>query len=316
MKVNSTFRVVLLTACLLIGNYSLAESKKFLVFGGKTGWIGQKIMYLLKEQGHEAVAAESRLEEREAIECEIKTYQPDYVMNAAGVTGRPNVDWCEDHQIETIRANVIGTLNLADLCAKYDIHLTNFATGCIYEYDATHSMGSGVGFKETEKPNFTGSFYSRTKGMVDQLMLCYKNVLTLRVRMPISDDLHPRNFITKITRYPKVVNIPNSMTVLHDLLPVAIDMALKKRTGTYNFVNPGVISHNQILELYKKYIDANFTWVNFTLEEQAQVIKAGRSNNELDVTKLLSEYPEIPHISESIVKVFERMKENLKKSAA
>jgi hypothetical protein len=24
------------------------------------------------------------------------------------VTGRPNVDWCEDHKVETIRGNVIG----------------------------------------------------------------------------------------------------------------------------------------------------------------------------------------------------------------
>lgn len=31
----------------------------------------------------------------------------------------------------------------------------------------------------------------------------------LRVRMPISDDLVARNFVTKITKYEKVVNIPN-----------------------------------------------------------------------------------------------------------
>ena len=42
-------------------------------------------------------------------------------------------------------------------------------------------------------------------------------MLILRVRMPISDDLSSRNFVTKISKYERVVNIPNSMSVLYDL---------------------------------------------------------------------------------------------------
>lgn len=85
----------------------------------------------------------------------------------------------------------------------------------------------------------------------------------------------------------------------------------------YNFTNPGVISHNQILDLYKKYIDPEFTYTNFTLEEQSKILAAGRSNNELDSSKLVETCRgfgvEIPCIQESIVGVFERMRENLKK---
>jgi hypothetical protein len=80
-------------------------------------------------------------------------------------------------------------------------------TGCIYKYDDAHALGSGKGFTEKDAPNFAGSFYSRTKGHVQsvrlehracrpvrsrslaQLLEFYSNVLTLRVRMPISDDL-------------------------------------------------------------------------------------------------------------------------------
>ncbi len=25
--------------------------------------------------------------------------KPSHVLNAAGLTGRPNVDWCEDHKV-------------------------------------------------------------------------------------------------------------------------------------------------------------------------------------------------------------------------
>lgn len=83
----------------------------------------------------------------------------------------------------------------------------------------------------------------------------------------------------------------------------------------YNFTNPGVISHNQILELYKKYINPQFTWKNFSLEEQAKILAAGRSNNELDSSKLVEACKQlgivIPPIQESIIGVFERMQKNL-----
>ena len=81
--------------------------------------------------------------------------------------------------------------------------------------------------------------------------------------------------------------------------------------GVFNFTNPGVISHNQVLDLYTKYIDPNFKYTNFTLEEQALVIKAPRSNNELDCSKLLALYPALPPILDSMDAVFQRMKINL-----
>ena len=147
------------------------------------------------------------------------------MLNAAGVTGRPNVDWCESNKETTIRVNVIGTLNLSDICELKGIHCTVFATGCIFEYDEEHQLGSGKGFKEEDVANFADSFYSKTKGMVEQLLKCYSSSLVLRVRMPISDDLSPRNFITKIMKYDRVVNVPNSMTVLSELLPASLHMS-------------------------------------------------------------------------------------------
>lgn len=90
-------------------------------------------------------------------------YKPTHVLNAAGLTGRPNVDWCETHKLETIRANVIGCLNLADVCNTHNIHMTYYGTGCIFHYDEDFPVDSGKGFKESDKPNFTGSYYSHTK---------------------------------------------------------------------------------------------------------------------------------------------------------
>jgi len=125
------------------------------------------------------------------------------------------------------------------------------------------------------------------------LMHLFDNVLNVRIRMPITDEVHSRNFITKIVTYAtkgKVCSIPNSMTVLDDLLPMMIDMAMKKVTGTINLVNPGLISHNEILEMYREIIDPALTWKNFSIEEQSKVLAAGRSNNLLDTHKLEASY--------------------------
>lgn len=264
--------------------------------------------------GIEVHNAESRLENRSDVEAELDKIQPSHVLMAAGITGRPNIDWCEDHKPETIRTNVIGTLNVADLCYLKDIHCTVYATGCIFKYDDAHPMGSGIGFTEEDKPNFDGSFYSKTKGFMEPMLSTYPNCLILRVRMPVSDDLFHRNFVTKIAKYEKVVNIPNSMTILHEMLPASLAMAQKGLTGVYNFTNPGTISHNQVLDLFKKYIDPNFSYQNFSLEEQAKILKADRSNNELDTTKLLRDMPEgivINDIQTAFELCFQRMKKNL-----
>lgn len=284
----------------------ISGSLKFLIYG-RTGWIGGLLGKLCTQQCIAYEYGSGRLENRSQLESDIATIKPTHVFNAAGVTGRPNVDWCESHKVETIRTNVAGTLTLADVCREHGLLLINYATGCIFEYDDLHPLGSGIGFKEEDKPNFIGSFYSKTKAMVEDLLGNYENVCTLRVRMPISSDLtNPRNFITKICRYEKVVNIPNSMTILDELLPISIEMAKRNLRGIWNFTNPGVVSHNEILQMYKDYIDPKFTWKNFTLEEQAKVIVAPRSNNELDASKLKEEFPELLSIKESLIKnVFE-----------
>lgn len=271
---------------------------------------------MIKEEGIEVLAASSRLQNRESVAKELDEVKPTHVLNAAGITGRPNIDWCEINKPETIRTNVIGTLNLADLCLERGIHCTVYATGCIFVYDEKHPEGSGIGFTEEDTPNFYGSFYSETKGYMEPMLKNYSNCMILRVRMPISDDLIHRSFVTKIVKYERVVNIPNSMTILSEMLPASLAMAKKGLTGVYNFTNPGVISHNQVLDLYTKYIDPTYTYKNFTVEDQAKVIAAPRSNNELDTTKLLREMPEgivINDIVTAYELCFQRMKVNLEK---
>jgi hypothetical protein len=92
----------------------------------------------------------------------------------------------------------------------------------------------------------------------------------------------------------------NSMSVLDELLPVLIELALKRQVGTINLTNPGVISHNEILIMYKEIVDPEFTWINFSIEEQNQILASKRSNNCLNTSKLESQMPNVLPIKESV----------------
>jgi 3,5-epimerase/4-reductase len=137
--------------------------------------------------------------------------------------------------------------------------------------------------------------------------------LTLRIRMPISSDSNTRNFITKITKYEHICSIKNSMTVLDDMLPLCISMMKNKESGIYNFTNPGSISHNEILELYRDIIDPTFTWKNFDIEEQDKILKSKRSNNYLDTRKLEAKYNVIS-IRDSVINALNLMKSEVSQS--
>jgi 3,5-epimerase/4-reductase len=79
-------------------------------------------------------------------------------------------------------------------------------------------------------------------------------------------------------------------------------MMKKNIVGTYNFTNPGLVSHNEILEMYKEIVDPNFTWNNFSVEEQNAILLSKRSNIQLSTDKLYSLYPDIPDIKSSVEK--------------
>ena len=203
---------------------------------------------------------------------------------------------------ENIRDNLYSPLLLAHICKEKQIHYTYLGTGCIFKYDENHPFGQEKdGFIEDELPNFFGSSYSIVKGFTDRLFHLYKDsVLNLRIRMPITGEENPRNFITKIATYDKVCSVPNSMTVLPELLPKVLNMMKNNITGTINLTNPGLISHNEILEMYKEIVDPSFKWKNFSQEEQRKILVADRSNNYLDTSVLENLYPDIKNIKESV----------------
>jgi dTDP-4-dehydrorhamnose reductase len=283
---------------------------KLLVYGAK-GWIGSQFLNFLAAQPNidcNIITGEARIDDIEQLRNELAATQPSHVLSLVGRTSGPEfptIDYLEQpgKLVENVRDNLYSPCVLAILAREYKYHFTYLGTGCIFNYDHSHNIQTG--FTEKDLPNFTGSSYSTVKGFTDQLMHLLP-VLNLRIRMPIISKPNPRNFITKIVGYAKICSIPNSMTVLSDFYPIWWDMISKNKTGTYNCTNPGTISHNEILTLYRDLVDTTFTWENFTIEEQDMILASKRSNNYLDTTKLQQEYPTIPEIQDSVRQVLQR----------
>ena len=282
---------------------------KFLIYGAK-GWIGQQVLKEMDKQNLIYVEGNERaVNQKELIE-EIKQINPTHIISLIGRTHGTigdkkytTIDYLQDSTklFENVRDNLYSPLFLAILCEKMSIHFTYLGTGCLFEYDKTHPYGSEeTGFTENDVPNFFGSNYSTMKGFTDRLMHLFENTLNLRIRMCLTPEHHGRNFITKLITYEKICSIPNSMSVLPDLIPIMIDMAKNKTTGTVNLTNPGLISHNEILEMYKEIVDPTFTWNNMSFEEQSKILAAGRSNNYLDATRLQELYPNVKHIKDAV----------------
>ena len=314
---------------------------KVLVYG-HAGWIGTQFVELLQKEKHtnddascatdfDFALGESRVDDTPSLCKELDKVAPSHVVSfigrthgTIGATKYTTIDYLEQpgKLVENVKDNLFSPISLALACKERNIHYTYLGTGCIFSYKNMEAIinpnradsNSDIGFNEDDIPNFFGSGYSIVKGFTDRLMHQLSgNVLNLRIRMPIVASECPRNFITKIVNYSKVCSVPNSMSVLDELLPIVLKMLKSRLVGTINLTNPGVISHNEILEMYQTHVDPQFTWNNFSVEEQRKILACDRSNNYLDTTALETFAPEVRCIKDAVedtIKNYKRANKN------
>lgn len=262
---------------------------KVLLFGAR-GFMGKHFRSLYQD----AIDANADIADPAAVARALDAEKPDVVINAAGKAGHPNVDWCEDHKMETVRSNVAGPLVLLEECAKRSLYWVHMSSGCIYTGD-----NGGRGFTEEDAPNYAGSFYSRTKAWSDQILKEFP-VLQLRLRMPFDASDDPRNLIVKLKKYTKVLDEPNSLTHLPDFLTAAKLLIERRKTGIFNIVNPGVISPFEIMQRYKNIVDPAHVFERLDVQGLSSVVKAGRSNCFLSGEKLAAEGIRLPDVHTAI----------------
>ena len=274
---------------------------KILLFGS-TGFIGSQLKEALLAKGYEIADPRIEIRNFDEVKKTIDEIKPDYIINSTGMTGKPNVDWCETHPVETFTVNVGGSLNIAAAALEKKIKVAQLSSGCVYYGD-----NNGKGFTEEDEPNFFGSLYSRTRVVSEKMLKDFPNVLQLRVRIPIMGKPNPKNLIDKLIKYPQMINVTNSCTIMEDFVPAAIQLIEMGETGIFNMTNIGAMNHVEIMTMYKEIVDSNFEIKVMSQEKQDELNKR-RSNDVLNTDKREKLGVHMPPLKESLRLVLEEYK--------
>lgn len=252
-------------------------SKKILIIGN--GFMGKRCVGAWPD----AVLSDKIITSVKDVEDLLDEHKPDSVLNAAGVTGKPNVDWCETHQLETMAGNTVLPIMLAQACQKKNVYLLHMGSGCVFYGQSPDPKG----WKESDFAN-PSAVYSRAKYAADLLLSTLPNVGIARIRMPIDHISSPGNLIDKLASYEKVIDVENSVTVLEDMIHVFGELLEKQASGIFHVTNPGTLKHRELVALYEQFVDPNHTneWITDEELVTTGLAKKQRSNNFLQSENL------------------------------
>jgi dTDP-4-dehydrorhamnose reductase len=241
---------------------------------------------------------------------------PTHVVCCTGRTHGGNIKTIEyleggaDKTHENLRDNLYSVLFLADACRRLGIHYVYVGTGYIYRYDDLHPVG-GRAFADTDVPNFFGNSYSVVKGFTDRLIaLCNTDALNARITLPINFELHEeRNLLAKLLTYPKIFDIPVSLTIMPDCMPILVDLMKRRVGGALNLVNPTPISLHDIVELYREIVDSDageHERIGIDSEIGARLM-ATKAHCALDTRRLVELCPTVPNARQSLETAFRQL---------
>jgi dTDP-4-dehydrorhamnose reductase len=263
---------------------------------GSAGFIGSQLKDAFLKAGYGVHDPRVEIRDLSAVRRAFEEAKPDVVVNATGITGKPNVDWCEEHPAETYSVNVGGSLNIAQVAQDKDAYMVQMSSGCVY--DGTPEGG----YTEEDEPDFFGSVYSRSRVMSEAALLEFNGVLQLRVRIPLMGKPHRKNLIDKLLTYPKMINKMNSCTVMEDFIPAVLQLIDRKATGVFNMTNIGAMDHMGIMGLYKEIVDPSFEINVMSPEKEAELCER-RSNCILNTDKREALGVHMPPLEESLRRI-------------
>src|SRR6266446_2977211 len=300
---------------------------------GASGYIGQAFARALQERGEpfKPLARKEVDYTRYEVLLEfLRNNRPAFLINAAGYTGKPNVDACENAKADTLAGNTLLPQTIAHACLVTGTPWGHVSSGCIFSGAKVTQGATGRvekdlskpelrelaeknplaihGYSETDEPNFTFrqlpcSFYSGTKALAEETISGPGQSYIWRLRIPIDKWDNSSNYLTKIQRYPKVYDYVNSISPRADFVRARLDLwECRAPFGTYNVTNPGFVTTRQVVKLIQQALKPNrpFEFWQDDAEFYRVAAKTPRSNCVLDVSKLLATGVKLRPVHEAI----------------
>ncbi|HZV32944.1 MAG TPA: sugar nucleotide-binding protein [Verrucomicrobiae bacterium] len=300
---------------------------------GATGYIGEAFARELQRRNQPFTALSRKETDYSNFDVLLKFLQrtrPEFVVSAAGYTGKPNVDACETARADTLQGNTLLPLTIANACAAAGIPWGHVSSGCIFsgakievngkwraEKDFTRpdlmelavkNPSAVHGFTEEDEPNFSFrqppcSFYSGTKALAEEAIKNVGQSYIWRLRIPFDEFDSPRNYLSKVQRYAKVYDNINSISHRADFVRACLDLwQLRAPFGIYNVTNPGFVTTREVVRELERVLKTGrkFEFWENDQEFYRVAAKTPRSNCVLDVSKLLKAGVKIRPVNEAL----------------
>jgi len=310
-----------------------------IVILGASGYIGQAFQALLQQQAQPFVALSRRqvdYTQYGAMVEFLRSKRPRFLINAAGYTGKPNVDACETARADALLGNTLFPMTVSHACEAAGVPWGHVSSGCIYS-GAIVDEGNGrrvepdlttaemqrlvatnpetvFGFSETDEPNFSFrrppcSFYSGTKALGEEALAADQQVYLWRLRIPFNHVDSSRNYLSKLQRYTKVYDNVNSISHLDDFVRACVDLwTMRAPFGTYNVTNPGFVTSRQVVEKIQRLLEParSFDFWKDDIEFYRVAAQSPRSNCVMDTTKLVATGVQIRGVEEALTDALQR----------
>lgn len=288
---------------------------------GASGYIGSAFVAELQRRGASFTALSRNAVDYTRFEpllAWLRSARPSFLVNAAGFTGKPNVDACEQARAETLLGNAMLPATIGHACAAAGVPWGHISSGCIYsggkvrdgdgwrvERDLARpelraQWGKGpelfAGFTEQDEPNFSFrrppcSFYSGSKALGEEALCGVGQAYIWRLRIPFDGFDGPRNYLSKLQRYARVYDNLNSISHRADYARACLDLWDRRAPfGTYNVTNPGFISAHEAVGMIQRILNPprSFEFFADDAEFYRSAAQTPRSNCLMEVSKLLA----------------------------
>ena len=300
---------------------------------GGSGYIGQAFVRELQKRNHPFKSvARSQIDYSrfDALLRFLRDIKPAFLINAAGYTGKPNVDACEIAKADTLQGNALLPQTIAHACEAAGIPWGHVSSGCIFsgakivengetrtERDmskpalkklAETNPSAVRGFTETDQPNFSFrqppcSFYSGTKALGEEAIAGVGQSYIWRLRIPFDEFDNARNYLSKVQRYSKVYDNVNSISHRSDFAKASLDLWERRAAfGIYNITNPGFVTTRQVIKCIESILKPGKKFEFWESDEEFYhfAAKTPRSNCVMDVSKLLAAGVKVRPVEEAL----------------
>ena len=276
---------------------------------GGSGYVGRAYQALLTRRGipfRNLRRSEFDYTDGAVLTAALLRDQPTFLINAAGYTGKPNVDACELHKADCLFGNAVFPGIVAQACTDAHVPWGHISSGCIY----TGERPDGSGFREDDPPNFTFrtnncSFYSGTKALGEEVLAGTPNLFLWRLRIPFNHEDNSRNYLSKLMRYARLLEATNSISQLDEFV-AATFACWEKRVpfGTYNVTNPGRVTTHEVVDLIRQsgVCPKEFSFFKSEDEFMHVAAKTPRSNCVMDSSKLASVGIALTEVHEAVAR--------------